>query len=91
MRFWRVSFFEGFWLPKRHHKLLKSGNFGALGPDFVDFLRFFGTPFLKKFWSEFKSGKNPEKSGILGSVKPSQARPGTIFTDFEPARGVGGG
>ena len=49
MRFWLVSFFEGFWPPKRHQKLSKSGNFGALGPDFLDFWRFFGTPFFKEF------------------------------------------
>ena len=43
-----MQFFGGFWPPEKHHKLSKSGHFGALGPDFLDFWRFLVTPFFEE-------------------------------------------
>ena len=38
--------FSCFWVIKRHGKSIKSGTFGARGPDFPDFTRIFA-------WSDF--------------------------------------
>ena len=66
-----------FWVLKNHGKSIKSGTFGARGPDFPDFGRIFERSDFIRFWmifDEFSIGKKSTKNPTLGIRRAAKGR-----------------